>query len=281
MFLEFEKLNPVYGVEVKNFNLSSDLNNHSFKEIINAFNNFGILLFRKQEISIENQVKLGRKFGEVQVHVVDQYHAKGHPEVYFLTNLDDDGNPTGNHPDQGSLYWHTDGSWRKRTGQATIMVADIIPKKGGETKFCCMENAYARLDNNTKEKILKLNAVHNLDFSRTRRHGHDPLSKKQKNKVPPVSHPIIRRHPETRRKSLFLGDHAEYIEGMDYDTGRKLIEDLNSRAIISELVYTHQYKSGDVIVWDNRRLLHKAMPYDTAREKRVMRRTTILGDVPN
>ena len=92
---------------------------------------------------------------------------------------------------------------------------------------------------------------------------------------------MVRTHPESKKKILFLGDHAEYIKNMDYKKGRSLIEELNTKSIIPGFVYTHQYQSGDVIIWDNRRMLHKGMPYNTAKDKRVMRRTTILGEVPN
>ena len=160
------------------------------------------------------------------------------------------------------------------------MVADIIPSKGGETHFCCMENAYDSLSDSMKLKIDDLFAIHNLDFSRNRRHGHDPLSKKQKNNAPPVIHPVVRTHPNTSRKSLFLGDHAEYIKDMDYSKGRNFIERLNKLATKTKFVYKHKYKEGDVLVWDNRRLLHKGTKYDTANVKRVMRRTTIIGKAP-
>ena len=280
MSLQVKKLHKKFGAEIINFDLSKSLNNKYFKEILKNFNEYGILLFRNQNLSIKNQVIFGRKFGKVLIHAVNQNHAKEHPEIYVLSNLDNNGQPSGKHPDQGSLYWHTDGSWRKNTGQATIMVADIIPSKGGETHFCCMENAYDFLDDSNKQKIINLFAYHNLDFSRNRRHGHDPLSKKQKNNAPPVIHPVVRTHPSTKRKSLFLGDHAEYIEGMDYSKGRNFIEQLNKLAIKTQFIYKHKYKEGDVLVWDNRRLLHKGTKYDTAKEKRVMRRTTIIGEVP-
>jgi len=280
MHLQLKKLHKKFGTEIINFNLSKKLNNQYFKEILKTFDQYGILLFSNQNLSIKNQVIFGRKFGKVLIHAVNQNHAKEHPEIYVLSNLDNNGLPSGKHPDQGSLYWHTDGSWRKNTGQATIMVADIIPSKGGETHFCCMENAYDSLNNSMKLKIDDLFAIHNLDFSRTRRHGHDPLSKKQKNNAPPVKHPVVRTHPSTKRKSLFLGDHAEYIEGMDYLKGRNLIEQLNKLATKSKFIYKHKYKEGDVLVWDNRRLLHKGTKYDTAKEKRVMRRTTIIGEAP-
>ena len=280
MAIKIKKLHKKFGAEILNYKLSKDLNNKSFKEILKTFNEYGILLFRNQNLSIKNQVTFGRKFGKVLIHAVNQNHAKGHPEIYVLSNLDNTGKPSGKHPDQGSLYWHTDGSWRKITGQATIMVADIIPSKGGETHFCCMENAYNSLSDNIKLNIDDLFAIHNLDFSRTRRHGHDPLSKKQKNNAPPVIHPIVRTHPNTSRKSLFLGDHAEYIEDMDYSKGRNFIERLNKLATKTKFIYKHKYKEGDVLVWDNRRLLHKGTKYDTANVKRVMRRTTIIGEAP-
>ena len=280
MAIKIKKLHKKFGAEILNYKLSKDLNYKSFKEILKTFNEYGILLFRNQNLSIKNQVTFGRKFGKVLIHAVNQNHAKGHPEIYVLSNLDNTGKPSGKHPDQGSLYWHTDGSWRKITGQATIMVADIIPSRGGETHFCCMENAYDSLGNSNKQKIINLFAYHNLDFSRNRRHGHDPLSKKQKNNAPPVIHPVVRTHPSTKRKSLFLGDHAEYIEGMDYLKGRNLIEQLNKLATKTQFIYKHKYKEGDVLVWDNRRLLHKGTKYDTAKEKRVMRRTTIIGEAP-
>ena len=280
MHLQLKKLHKKFGTEIINFNLSKKLNNQYFKEILKTFDQYGILLFSNQNLSIKNQVIFGRKFGKVLIHAVNQNHAKEHPEIYVLSNLDNNGLPSGKHPDQGSLYWHTDGSWRKNTGQATIMVADIIPSKGGETHFCCMENAYDSLSNSMKLKIDDLFAIHNLDFSRTRRHGHDPLSKKQKNNAPPVIHPIVRTHPNTSRKSLFLGDHAEYIEDMDYSKGRNFIERLNKLATKTKFIYKHKYKEGDVLVWDNRRLLHKGTKYDTANVKRVMRRTTIIGEAP-
>lgn len=280
MSISIKKLSKKFGIEIINFNLSKDLNKNTFKEILYAFNHYGLLLFRKQNLSIKKQVTLGRKFGKVQIHVVNQNHSEGHPEIYLLSNLDEKGNPLGQHPDQGSLHWHTDGSWRKKSGQATIMVADIIPSKGGETKFCCMESAYIDLSDSIKNKISNMYAVHNLDFSRNRRHGHDPLSREQKNKAPPVTHPIVRTHPITKRKSLFLGDHAEYIKNMDYKKGRRFIEKLNKLAIDSKYVYTHKYNKGDVLAWDNRRLLHKGMKYNTFKYKRVMRRTTIVGAIP-
>jgi taurine dioxygenase len=198
----------------------------------------------------------------------------------MLSNLDKDGKPSGKHPDRGTLYWHTDGSWKERTGQATMMYSEIVPASGGETEFADMYSAYELLPALVKAKIEGRHAIHNFDFSRTRRHGEDPLTAEQKAKVPPVAHPIVRTHPQTRRKAIFLGDHAESIEGMDYAEGRALIEALNEMITQPERVYTHRWAPRQCLVWDNRCTLHRATGFDEANQVRVMRRCTIIGDKP-
>jgi taurine dioxygenase len=143
-----------------------------------------------------------------------------------------------------------------------------------------MYGAYEQLDAGWKQRIAKLRAVHNLDFSRTRRHGEDPLSEAQRKAKPPVDHPVVRVHPETGRKCLYLGDHAECIVGMRYDEGRALIEELNALAVPAQLCYEHRWQAHELIVWDNRCLLHRATSFDTATQRRVVRRCTVLGEVP-
>jgi taurine dioxygenase len=239
-----------------------------------------VLLFPPQDIPPGRQVAFARQFGEVQIHVMNQYHADGFPELYRLSNLDDQGRPNGKHPDKGTLYWHTDGSWRRVTGQATIIYGEVVPNIGGETHFCDMYGAYERLDPAWKSRIANLRAVHNLDFSRTRRHGEDPMSEAQRRETPPVDHPVVRTHPETGRKCLYLGDHAESIVGMPYAEGRALIEELNALAVHPDLTYEHRWTPEELIVWDNRCVMHRATPYDPATQGRVVRRCTVLGEIP-
>jgi taurine dioxygenase len=198
----------------------------------------------------------------------------------MLSNLGEDGKPSGKHPDRGTLFWHTDGSWRERTGQATMMYSEIVPPQGGETEFADMYAAYDNLSSEMKQRIEGKRAIHNLDFSRTRRHGEDPMTAEQKAKVPPIAHPIVRTHPETGRKAIFLGDHAQEIEGMDYDEGRALIEELNRLITPQDQVYTHTWRPRECMAWDNRCTLHRATGFDEARHAGVMRRCTISGDRP-
>ena len=151
----------------------------AFRALYDAFLRHQVLVFPAAELPPAAQVAFARQFGEVQVHVMSMYHADGFPELYRLSNLGADGKPNGKHPDKGTLAWHTDGSWRQVTGQATIIYGEIVPEVGGETHFCDMYGAYERLSDPWKRRIAGLRAVHNLDFSRTRRHGVDLMSEAQ------------------------------------------------------------------------------------------------------
>jgi taurine dioxygenase len=273
-------LTPKLGAEISGVALEDEMSDDVFRAMYEAYLRYQVLLFPPQDVPPGRQVALARRFGEVQIHVMNQYHADGYPELYRLSNLDEHGKPNGRHPDKGTLAWHTDGSWQRVTGNATIIYGEVMPGTGGETHFCDMYGAYERLDAQWKARIANLRAVHNLDFSRTRRHGEDPMTEAQRLATPPVDHPVVRTHPETRRKCLYLGDHAEYIVGMPYAEGRTLIEELNALAVHPDLTYEHRWTTGELIVWDNRCLMHRATPYDPATQGRVIRRCTVLGEVP-
>ena len=273
-------LTPRLGAEVLGVDLGDGVADDVFRGIYQAFLRYQVLLFPPQDLPPGRQVAFARQFGEVQIHVMNQYHADGFPELYRLSNLDENGRPNGRHPDKGTLEWHTDGSWSRVTGQATIIYGEVMPETGGETHFCDMYGAHERLDASWKARIATMRAVHNLDFSRTRRHGEDPMTDGQRLAKPPVDHPIVRTHPETGRKCIYLGDHAEYIVGLPYAEGRALIEELNTLAVHPDLTYEHHWKPGELIVWDNRCLMHRATSYDPATQGRVIRRCTVLGQVP-
>ena len=196
---EVRPLTPILGAEIIGVDLARGVDDKLFAAVYEAFLRYQVLLFGTQELPPGRQVEFARRFGQVQVHVMNQYHADGYPELYRLSNLDENGNPNGRHPDKGTLAWHTDGSWQRVTGQATIIYAEVVAGEGGETHFCDMYGAYERLGQEWKNRIANLRAVHNLDFSRTRRHGEDPMTEAQRNAVPPVDHPIVRTHPETGR----------------------------------------------------------------------------------
>ena len=274
-------LTPKLGAEIRGLRLADGVDDATFAAIYEAFLRHEVLLFEPQELPPAAHVAFGRRFGEVQVHVMNQYHSDGFPELYRLSNLDAKGQPSGKHPDKGTMSWHTDGSWSRVTGQATIIYGEQVPAVGGQTHFADMYGAYERLDDAWKQRLHGLRAVHNLDFSRNRRHAEDPMSEEQKKAKPPVDHPIVRTHPETGRKCIYLGDHAESIVGMPYEEGRALIDELNQMIIHPDLCYEHRWTAGQLILWDNRCTLHRATAFDLEREARVVRRCTVLGDVPH
>ena len=251
-------LTPRLGAEISGVDLAGGVDKTLFQSLYRAFLRYQVLLFPPQDLPPARQVEFARRFGEVQIHVMNQYHADGFPELYRLSNLDENGRPNGRHPDKGTLAWHTDGSWQRVTGQATIIYGEVMPESGGETHFCDMYGAYERLDPAWKTRVASLRAVHNLDFSRNRRHGEEPMTEAQRRARPPVDHPIVRTHPETGRKCVYLGDHAEYIVGMPYDEGRALIEELNALIVHPDLSYEHRWTTREMIVWDNRCVLHRA-----------------------
>ena len=278
---EVRPLTLGFGAEILGIDLDQAASPELFPSIHAAWLRYRVLAFRGLEVSPATQVAFAAKFGEVQIHVMNQYLGESdHPELYVLTNLDRSGKPSGRHPDQGTLVWHIDGSWNARNGHSTFMYAEQPPEHGGETHFCDMYSAYDELSAAWKARVEPLRVFHNLDFSRTRRHGHEPLSAEQRAAAPPVAWPVVRTHPETGRQTLFLGDHAEYVEGMDYDEGRTLIDEMNRLFTPDHLVYRHSYTRGDFVFWDNRCVMHRATHYDTARDTRVMRRCTVLVDAP-
>jgi taurine dioxygenase len=279
--LRIHPLTPHLGARIDGMRLADGVDDALFADIYRAFLRHQVLLFEPQELPPAAQVAFARRFGAVQVHVMNQYHADGFPELYRLSNLDESGLPTGKHPDRGTLAWHTDGSWSRITGQATIIYGEVVPTRGGETHFCDMYGAYERLSADWKARIAHLRAMHNLDFSRNRRHGEDPMTEAQKRERPPVDQPIVRTHPETGRRCVYLGDHAESIVGMPYGEGRALIDELNAIIIHPDLSYEHRWTAGELLLWDNRCVLHKATAFDLATQGRVVRRCTVLGEVPH
>jgi taurine dioxygenase len=277
---EVRPLTPNLGARILGVDLAQGVDDSLFAAIYQAFVHYQVLLFGEQDLPPAKQVEFAHHFGEVQIHVMNQYHADGYPELYRLSNVGADDRPNGRYPDKGTLVWHTDGSWRPLTGQATIIYGEVVPESGGETHFCDMYAALQRLSPQWKERIDGKRAVHNLDFSRTRRHGEEPMTEAQKRETPPVDHPIVRVHPDTGRKCLFLGDHAEYILGMPYGEGRAWIEELNTLAVHPDLTYEHRWQPNELLVWDNRCVMHRVTPYDPATQRRTIRRCTIIGRTP-
>jgi taurine dioxygenase len=275
----FRPLHGEFGCEVLGLDLARPLDAAARKSVNEAFDRRLLLLFRGQTLSEEAHIAFSRGFGPLEVHVLNQYHHGRFPEIYVISNVGPDGKPQGEHPDRGTLVWHTDLSFMRVPSYATILYGVECAAEGGETWFADMLSAYEALPEATKIEVLGLRAVHDLAVSR-RQADEDPLTAEQRAKAPPVEHPLVRLHRPTGRRGLYLGSHASHIAGRPVPEGEATIARLLAHATQDRFVYRHRWRPGDLLMWDNRATLHRATGYDTGRERRVMRRTVVAGEVP-
>jgi taurine dioxygenase len=259
------------GAEVRGVDLSHPVD---FLKIEAAFERHLLLVFPAQGITPEQHIAFSRGFGELQVHVLDQYRHPQYPEIYLLSNVKQ-GRTTGEHPDKGTLVWHSDLSFQKRPALATILHGLEIPTKGGDTLYANMYAAFDALDPGMQRELESLRAVHDLDASR-RRAGEPPMSENQRAAAPPVEHPVVTRHPRSGRKILYISRHVSHIAGMPREESDRLLERLMAHATSARFVFRHRWGPRDVVMWDNRCTMHCATPYDAAGERRVLHRTVVL-----
>ncbi|MBL8663622.1 MAG: TauD/TfdA family dioxygenase [Candidatus Odyssella sp.] len=278
--LDLSPISPVMGAEVQGVDLAAPMDAPAFAAIRAAFNRHGLLRFPAQTLDEAALVAFSRRFGELQIHVLDEYRHPRFPEIYVLSNVDRaTGETTGRHPDLGTLVWHSDLSFQRRPALATILYGIAVPKAGGETLFADLAAAYDALDGALKRRIAGLRAIHDLDHSRQRA-GAPPMTAAQRAEAPPVDHPLVRTHPETGRKGLYISHHIARIEGLPEAESRALLGELMAHATGERFVYANRWRSGDVVMWDNRLTMHRATEYDAARERRVIHRTVVKGDTP-
>jgi taurine dioxygenase len=279
MGLALRPLTPAFGAEVSGLDLGAPLDQDTVAELQAAFDRHLVLLFRDQRLSPEAHIAFSRHFGELQVHVLDQYHAAQHPELFVLSNVGPDGRPNRVHPDRGTLVWHTDGSFSRRPTYVTALYAEAVPSTGGHTLFADTLSAFEALGEADRAWLAALRVEHDLNNSRIKA-GYGPLPPDQRAQVPPVEHPLIRTHPPTGRRGIYLGSHAARVLGMSETESAGLIERLVAHTTEPRFVYDHAWRPGDLLMWDNRAVLHRATEYDTAVEPRIVRRTVVPGDEP-
>jgi len=259
------------GAEVHGVDLSRPAD---VEKILQAFDRHLLLVFPSQAIEPPQHIAFSRRFGELQVHVLDQYRHPQYPEIYLLSNVKG-GRTTGEHPDKGTLVWHSDLSFQKRPALATILYGLEVPRAGGDTLYANMYAAYEALDERTKSTIGKLKAVHDLDASRMRA-GEPPMTGEQRAAAPPVEHPMVATHPRTGRRILYISRHVSHIAGLPRGESDALLDRLMAHATHERFVFRHRWGPRDVVMWDNRCTMHCATPYDAAGDRRVIHRTVSL-----
>jgi alpha-ketoglutarate-dependent taurine dioxygenase len=289
-----QRFSPALGVEVTGFDAGS-LDSPALGPFLHrALLDHQLLLLRGVSLDAVSFRRLGAHLGTLR-RVPDGMQVEpGLPEVQRLTNLGADGKPTGINPDPYSMQWHTDGSAARIPSSYTLLYALRVPKEGGATGFVDMYAACEGLSPARRRALVGRLAVHEPEIARYFRHGRAiaPADASVPRRLRlrarfvrrvlssrTARHPIVRIHEETGRECLFIGDHAWRVTGCWWPTGIRLANELNSFATTNpDWTYTHAWRLGDLVIWDNRCLLHRGSDYDAARETRVMLRSVINGE---
>jgi alpha-ketoglutarate-dependent taurine dioxygenase len=271
--LTTEKLGATVGAEVLGVDRDRLLEDDAFPEwCLRVLDENGALVFRDLHLDDETQVAFSRKLGRVEL-----VGRGDRPEIFRVT-LDPAKNPVAEYL-RGTFDWHLDGATDDIPIMATVLSAHAVAASGGETEFASTYAAYDALSAAEQEELLQVRVVHSLEAAQ-RLVNPDPSPEEVATwrKRPAKVHPLVWQHRSGRR-SLVLGATASHVEGMPFDEGRALLLELLDRSTAPELVYRHEWKVGDLVIWDNRGVLHRACRYD-ASSARDMHRTTIAGDEP-
>ncbi len=287
MSISFAPLHPLFAAEVAGVDLREPLSAPAIAAIHDGMNRHGILVFHDQAMDPLQQREMTRQLGVLEVgfgKVVATHRAAGGPplrtgyaEVADISNLDAEGAPLERASRKvisnlANQLWHSDSSFQKPSARYSLLLAVQLPSWGGDTEFCDTRAAYDALDPALKAELEGLEAEHYALHSRILL-GDDNYSEAARSMFPPVIWPIVRTHPGSRRKLLFIGAHARSVLGMTVPEGRVLLMDLLEHATQPRFVHRHTWKPGDLIIWDNRCILHRGRRWDMD-EPRELRRTT-------
>ncbi len=275
MPIALRPLDATFGAEVTGLRVA-DLDDAGFAQIEAAFHEYALLVFPGQHLAPKQQVAFARRFGEIE-------HLYGDRGYVPITNQRKDGSLLDDAEPamqimRGNEGWHTDSSYMPLAAKASVLSAHKVPGHGGATEWADMRAAYAALDDATRDRIATLAAHHSIKRSQAKIGHTDPGGAGYGFDVgePPLR-PLVKRHPATGKPALYIGRHAYGIPGLDPEASERLLDELLAFACQPPRLVVHEWQPGDVAIWDNRCLLHRARPYDHA-EPRVMVHTRIAGD---
>jgi len=284
MAIATRRLHPLFGAEILDVDVKR-LDAATFAEVETAFNTYSVLLFRGQSLDDDEQIAFSERFGPLEVTIRSiNSQARTLPQIANLANVDAEDQliPKGdkrNLFNAGNQMWHTDSSFKRVPALASLLSGREVPPEGGETQWASMRVAWERLSPELQALIEDKVAIHSFAYSRGLV-ADDLLPPEHAAQVPPVPQAMVRVNPVNGLKGFYVASHACEIVGMPTDEARNLIRELLGRATRPELVYTHRWRVGDLVMWDNRCTLHRGRPWDESRYRRVMHRTTVAGEGP-
>jgi alpha-ketoglutarate-dependent 2,4-dichlorophenoxyacetate dioxygenase len=283
MAITIRELHPLFCAEIGGVDTGQPIDDDTFAEILAAFEEHSVLVFHDQSLDDERQIVFSRRFGPLETA------GKANPAAgtHFArqSNLDI---RTGNviPPDdrrmvyqKGNYLWHSDSSFKAVPSLCSLLSARIVPPDGGNTEFASMRAAYDALPEDARQKLEGLVAEHSLVWSRETV-SREALTAEMKVDLPGAWQTMTRINPVNGRKAVYAGAHASHVIGWSREEGRAFIKWLNDFATQPRFRYSHAWRSGDLVIWDNRAILHRATAYDTVRHQRLMQRTTVGGDRP-
>ncbi len=282
--LEFEPLHNDFGARVTGLDASKPMSARILTKVQSAIDEYSFLCFPDQSMNDDRHLAFTKQLGEPE----ESHVALGESGTvtYFGTigNVQQDGSKLGNDHKKtkfltGNYMWHTDSSFRPVPAKLSIMCAYEVPGEGGATQFVSLRAAYRRLDKGTQKRIKPLVAIHDYVYSRSKV-GADAVSPSLAASLPPVPQKLVRTNPANGGKNYYLGAHAKTIEGWNEGEARILLDDLQEFATKPKHTYSHAWQPGEVVIWDNRCLLHRGVSYDADKYRRYMRQARVRGDCP-
>ncbi|MBT3792966.1 MAG: TauD/TfdA family dioxygenase [Rhodospirillales bacterium] len=288
MGLKINKLSDALGAEITDIDLSGQVDDATLEDVRNALNENLVLVIRDQDFSPGEQVAFSQRFGELVVRVSGEFLHPDFPPVLILSNeVGEDGKTVGATSAYAGDIWHSDLTYAERPSMGSLLHALQVPEKGGgDTAWANMYTAYETLDDETKHKIDGLKATHVRDRRRNWRATPSKEFDRDLNEyysipVPDSVHPVVRTHPETGRKALFVSPRFTVsIEDMEEDEAQPLLDKLFAHQISPEFIFQHQWRKGDLVFWDNRATIHLACGGIVPPGIRHLHRTSIGGDIP-
>lgn len=273
------------GNQVTGLDISQGVSPDTFERLKAAFSDKSVLVFRNQKLTPEQQIAFSRGFGDLERHVVERYLLPGHPEIFRVSNIVENGQRIGG----SGEFWHTDLSYVAEPSRGSLLYSIEVPTRDGvvlgDTEFASTASAYDALPAGMKKRLTGLRAVHRFGDIYAKvaaRQGTAPqLSSEQKSKTPDVVHPVVIRHPFSGRLGLFVNEgFTVNIVGLPAAESDALLAELYAHSKRPEFVYRHRWQLGDLIMWDNWGTVHRATGGYTADERRLMHRTTLKASMP-
>jgi len=259
-------LSPAAGVEITDIDVSRPLTPEVKETIVDALLAHQLVVLPGQALTRERQFQFAAEFGKVESPDADRRVGKRHGVAHVLSNLGADGNPTIRHSKAANYHWHTDKPYNAAPPTLTLLHAVEVPERGGDTEFANTALAYDALPEQTKRRIAGQRVAFRPAFDDSR---------------PGAVHPLVRTHPETGRKALYLGNHATHIVGLPEAESASTLAELLAHATRPRFVYRHRWRVGDLVMWDNRCLLHRAvLDEHSGKYRRIMYRSIVRGTVP-